>query len=50
MGVALASCGTSNAWSTLDAVATKVGRKMNSKVNPRDLDNFMVQVGDKQLQ
>ena len=42
-------CGTSNSWSTLDAIATKVGKKLDRVISPRELDNFMIGVGDEEL-
>lgn len=50
LGCALATTGTSNAWSTLDAVAKKVEKRLGRKVEPRDLDAFMVGVGPATLQ
>ena len=50
MGRALAACGTSNSWSTLEAVAKKVGKRMGQAVTPRELDDFMEGVGDSALQ
>ena len=47
LGQALSQCSTSAQWSTLDAVATKVSKKL--KISPRELDEFMVSVGDEAL-
>eukprot|EP01043_Picozoa_sp_COSAG02_P075333 COSAG02_NODE_15486_length_1156_cov_2.068416_1_plen_171_part_00 len=49
LGRALAACGTSNSWSTLEAVATKVSRRAGRKVTPRELDVLMRGVGDATL-
>lgn len=49
LGRALAGCNTSNAWSTLDAVVAKVGKRLGRPVDPRDLENFMISVGDEAL-
>ena len=46
LGRALAACGTSNNWSTLEAVATKVSRRAGRRVTPRELDALMCGVGD----
>ena len=49
LGAALAASSTSNAWSTLDAVAKKVAKRVGRKVTPREMDDFMIQVGDAEL-
>ena len=49
LGRALAACGTSNNWSTLEAVATKVSRRAGRKVTPRELDALMRGAGDATL-
>lgn len=49
LGRALAACGTSNSWSTLEAVAGKVSRRLGRKVTPRELDALMVGAGDSAL-
>ena len=45
LGLALADCGTSGTWSTLDAVAGKVGKKLGKRVTPRELDAVMLKAG-----
>lgn len=49
LGRALAACGTSNSWSTLEAVAAKVSRRTGRRVTPRELDELMLRVGDAAL-
>uniref|UniRef100_A0A6T8I8D6 Uncharacterized protein n=1 Tax=Hemiselmis andersenii TaxID=464988 RepID=A0A6T8I8D6_HEMAN len=51
LGHALASTGTSNQWSMLDGVTTKVNKKLpkDMQVTPRQLDAFLQQVGDAEL-
>lgn len=49
LGHALAASGTSNAWSTLEAVAVKVSKRVGRTVSPRELDDLMVHAGDKAL-
>ena len=49
LGRALAATDTSNAWSTLDAVANKVGKRLGRAVPPRELDDLMMAAGDAEL-
>ena len=49
LGRTLAARGTSNNWSTLEAVATKVSWRAVRKVTPRELDVLMRRVGDAEL-
>lgn len=49
LGKVLAACSTSNAWSTLEAVAKKVSKKIGRNVRPRELNDFMDAVGDEAL-
>ena len=49
LGQALAATGTSNSWSPLDAVASKVGRRLGRSVTPRELDSFIRQAGETEL-
>jgi hypothetical protein len=49
LGRALSTTPTSCGWSTLDAVATKVGKKLGRKVTPREIDDLMLLVGDSEL-
>ena len=38
LGQALAGTGTSNNWSTLEGVTTKVGKRLGRVVNPKEID------------
>ena len=49
VGKALACCGTSNTWSTLDAVSAKISRKLGKNITPRELDDLMKKVGSEEL-
>ena len=49
LGKALLSSGTSNDWSTCEAVANKIGRKLGRKVTPRELDSLLLAVGNMRL-
>lgn len=49
VGQWLAACGTSNGWSTLEAVAAKVSKRAGRTVTPRELDTLMVAVGEETL-
>ncbi|CAJ1363757.1 unnamed protein product [Effrenium voratum] len=42
LGEALLGCGTSNQWSTLEAVARKVSKRLNRPVSCRELDDFLL--------
>ena len=51
LGQALSMTGTNNTWSTLDAIATKVKKRLGiRKISPKELDDLMLQVGDKELE
>jgi hypothetical protein len=45
----LSTCSTSKSWSTLDAVANKMSRRLGRAVTPRQLDAAMVSIGDAAL-
>ena len=47
IGKAMSLTGTSNTWSTLDTISNKIGKKLSRKITPKELDDFMIQVGDK---
>ena len=47
IGKALSLTGTSNTWSTLDTISIKIGKRLVKKITPKELDDFMLQVGDK---
>ena len=49
LGRALSLTSTSNSWSTLEAVAAKVGRRLGRPASPRELDNLMKSAGDEEL-
>ena len=49
IGQALASTGTSNGWSPLDAVASKISKKISKTISPRELDTFIRSVSEAEL-
>lgn len=49
LGRALLQAGTSNAWSTLDAVANKTSKRLGRSLSPKQLDAFLKEVGDQRL-
>mmetsp|Transcript_1988 Transcript_1988/g.4829 ORF Transcript_1988/g.4829 Transcript_1988/m.4829 type:complete len:151 (+) Transcript_1988:78-530(+) len=51
LGRALVATGTSNQWSMLDGVTTKVNKRLpkDQQVTPKQLDTFLKQVGDEEL-
>ena len=49
LGRALSLTSTSNSWSTLDAVAAKVGKRLGRSVGPREIDDLLKSAGDEEL-
>lgn len=49
VGLALRACSTSASWSTLDAVATKVSKRLRRPVGAVELEKLMLSVGDDAL-
>ena len=50
LGQALKSCSTTNTWAMLDAVTSKVSKKLGRKVDAKELEDLMIQAGDKELE